>query len=163
MTIAAGPDTERASSDPVADPIPVQGVYELTLEVDDLTASERFYVELLGLPVVARWDPPRPATWLGIGGGGFLGLWPVETGGEVAIHRGRGGRHVHFALRVARWTLGDLARRLETAGLATEWRHFDGGNVALYVTDPDGNVVEFTELVVRWDGQPDRDPDTQQV
>ncbi|HEV2527524.1 MAG TPA: VOC family protein [Thermomicrobiales bacterium] len=133
----------------------VQGVYELVLEVDDLAAAERFYVDVIGLAVVARWEPPRLATWLDIGEGGFLGLWPVETGGVNAIHNGRGGRHVHVALRVAHDSLKGLAVRIESAGFPTEWRHFNDGNVALYVTDPDGNVVEFTELVVRWDGQPE--------
>lgn len=136
---------------------PTQGIYELTLEVVDLAASERFYAGVLGLPVVDRWQAPRDATWLGLGGGGFLGLWPVATGGANAIHQGRGGSHVHFALRVPPGTLSGLAERLGRASYVTEWRHFDQGNVALYVMDPDGNVVELTELVVRWDGQPDRD------
>ena len=135
---------------------PTQGIYELTLEVVDLAASERFYADVIGLPVVDRWLAPRDATWLGLGGGGFLGLWPVATGGVNAIHQGRGGSHVHFALRVPPGTLAGLAGRLERAAYTTQWRHFDQGNVALYVTDPDGNVVELTELVVRWDGQPDR-------
>ena len=135
---------------------PTQGVYELTLEVADLAAAERFYAGVLELPVVDRWDAPRDATWLGLGGGGFLGLWPVATGGAVAIHQGRGGSHVHFALRVPPGTLHGFNARLQTASCETEWRVFDQGNVALYVTDPDGNVVELTELVVRWDGQPDR-------
>ncbi len=135
---------------------PTEGVYELTLEVADLVASERFYADVLGMPVVDRWEPPRTATWLALGGGGFLGLWPVETGGVDAIHQGRGGSHVHFALRVLPGTLAAMAERLGRAAYETEWRHFAQGNVALYVTDPDGNVVELTELVTRWDGQPDR-------
>lgn len=134
---------------------PFQGVYELTLEVADLARSERFYAGTLGMPVVDRWAAPREAVWLGLGGGGFLGLWSRAAGGAVAIHNGRGGSHVHVALRVAHGTLAGLAERLEGAGETVEWRHFEQGNVALYVTDPDGNVVEFTELVVRWDGQPD--------
>lgn len=136
--------------------IPTRGLYELVLEVSDLGRAETFYGEVVGLPVVDRWGPPRRATWLGIGGGGFLGLWRVETGGAAAIHQGRGGSHVHFALRVPPGTLPTLAERLTRASYATEWRHFEQGNVALYVTDPDGNVVEFTELVVRWDRQPDQ-------
>lgn len=135
---------------------PTQGVYELTLEVANLAASEAFYAGVLGMPVVERWEPPRVATWLDLGAGGFLGLWPVETGGANAIHHGRGGTHVHFALRVPPGTLAGLAERLGAASYETEWRQFAQGNVALYVTDPDGNVVELTELVTRWDGQPDR-------
>src|ERR1041384_8237577 len=40
----------------------VTGVSELVLEVVDLEASERFYSEVLGLPVVERW-PDREAIW----------------------------------------------------------------------------------------------------
>lgn len=144
-----------ADTSPSSVAAPFQGVYELTLEVEDLAQAERFYAGTLGMPVVDRWDPPREAVWLGIGGGGFLGLWSRAAGGEVAIHNGRGGAHVHVALRVAHGTLTGLAERLEAAGESVEWQHFEQGNVALYVTDPDGNVVEFTELIVRWDGQPD--------
>ena len=132
--------------------VATQGVYELTLEVADLGAAERFYADLVGLRVVERWPAPRDAVWLALGGGGFLGLWTASAGGTAAIHQGRGGVHVHFALRVPVGTLQPLADRLEQASCVTEWRHFENGNVALYVTDPDGNVVEFTELVVRWDG-----------
>ncbi len=145
--------TSETMSDTLA---PTVGIYELTLEVADLAAAERFYADVVGLPVVDRWSVPRDATWLALGGGGFLGLWPSATGGANAIHQGRGGSHVHFALRVPRGTLAGLAERLEKAAYGIEWRHFEQGNVALYVTDPDGNVVELTELVVRWDGQPDR-------
>lgn len=145
--------TSETMSDTLA---ATEGVYELALEVADLAAAERFYANVLGLPVVDRWPAPRDATWLALGGGGFLGLWPIATGGASAIHQGRGGSHVHFALRVGHGSLAGLAERLEKAAYQIEWRHFEQGNVALYVTDPDGNVVELTELVVRWDGQPDR-------
>lgn len=132
--------------------VPMLGLFELTLEVADLAAAERFYHDLLGLPVVARWAPPRSATWLAIGGEGFLGLWPHATGGAVAIHQGRGGAHVHFALRVPPGALDALQARLEAAGCPVEGRDFGGGNRAIYLDDPDGNVVELTERVTLWDG-----------
>ena len=37
---------------------PVTGVSELTLEVSDLPAAERFYSEVLCLPIVERWERP---------------------------------------------------------------------------------------------------------
>lgn len=131
------------------------GLFEMTLEVADLAAAEHFYHEVLGLPVAARWEPPRPATWLALGREGFLGLWPAATGGDVAIHRGRGGAHVHFALRVPLGTLDATQALLEGLGLAVEagW-DFGGGNRAIYLDDPDGNVVELTERTTLWDGDP---------
>lgn len=134
---------------------PVIGMFEMVLEVADLAASERFYGSDLGLPVVERWVGDRPAVWFGLGKEGFLGLWPVETGGEKAIHRGRGGAHVHFALRVPVGTLDALHARLTELGHDIEdgWE-FGQGNRAIYLDDPDGNVVELTERVTLWDGSP---------
>lgn len=131
------------------------GLFEMVLEVADLAASERFYVEDLGLTVAERWTGERPAVWLAIGNQAFLGLWPVESGGAVAIHGGRGGSHVHFALRVPMGTLDAMQRRLEAAGHQVEagW-DFGRGNRAIYVDDPDGNVVELTERTTLWDGSP---------
>ncbi len=134
---------------------PAIGLFELVLEVDDLAAAERFYQEVIGLLVVARWDPPRPATWLGLGREGFLGLWPRASGGSVAIHNGRGGAHVHFAIRVPLGTLDAARARLEGLGIAVGAdRDFGAGNRAIYLDDPDGNVVELTERAVLWDGSP---------
>ncbi|MDQ3045560.1 MAG: VOC family protein [Chloroflexota bacterium] len=150
---------EDANSSPIvsAPPGPIAaviGLFEMVLEVQDLAAAERFYREVIGLPVVARWSDERPATWLGLGCEGYLGLWPVESGGAVAIHGGRGGSHVHFALRLPFGSLDDTAARLEEAGYPTEAVDFGGGDRAIYLLDPDGNVVELTERTTLWDESP---------
>ena len=141
--------------DPAADGPPTMGLFEMVLEVADLAAAERFYVDVLGLPVADRWVGDRPAVWLSIGREAFIGLWPRETGGERAIHRGRGGAHVHFALRVPAGTLAAVQARLVAHGVAVEdgWT-FRPGDHAIYFDDPDGNVVELTERVTLWDGSP---------
>jgi catechol-2,3-dioxygenase len=125
----------------------------MTLEVSDLAASELFYCGVIGLPVVERWTDERPAVWLALGGEGFLGLWPPETGGASAIHGGRGGRHVHFALRMPMGTLDTVRARLESLGYPVEFRDFGAGNRAIYLDDPDGNVIELTERSTLWDGK----------
>jgi catechol-2,3-dioxygenase len=134
---------------------PAIGLFEMVLEVADLAAAERFYHHDLGLPVADRWEGERPALWLAIGNQGFLGLWPVESGGAVAIHNGRGGSHVHFALRLPLGTLDAMQQRLEALGHQVEdgW-NFGAGNRAIYLDDPDGNVVELTERTTLWDGSP---------
>lgn len=134
---------------------PAIGVFEFTLEVADLAAAERFYAEHLGLRVVERWGNDRPAIWLALGKEGFLALWTREAGGARAIHQGRGGARVHFAIRVPRGTLDAMQARLEALGYDVEsgWE-FGRGNRAIYLTDPDGNVVELTERATLWDGQP---------
>jgi glyoxylase I family protein len=135
------------------------GLFEMTLEVSDLTVSEQFYCEVIGLPVVERWTDERPAVWLALGREGFLGLWPLETGGTPAIHGGRGGRHVHFALRVPMGTLDPVRARLEALGYLVEFRDFGTGNRAIYLDDPDGNVIELTERATLWDGSPATETD----
>lgn len=126
------------------------GLFEMVLEVADLAASERFYRDVIGLPVVERWTDERPAVWLALGREDFLGLWPVETGGAAAIHNGRGGSHVHFALRLPLGALDTVRERLHTLGYPTEERDFGRGNRAIYLDDPDGNVLELTERTTLW-------------
>jgi catechol 2,3-dioxygenase-like lactoylglutathione lyase family enzyme len=81
------------------------GLHEMVLEVADLDAAARFYRETIGLPVITRWSGERRAVWLDLGDGAALGLWPAATGGAAAIHNGRGGSHVHFALRIPQGSL----------------------------------------------------------
>ena len=67
-----------------------RGFAELTIEVRDLAALERFYTRVFGLDVLAREDD---RVWLAAGERARLGLWlpgEKEFGDE-------GGRHVHFA------------------------------------------------------------------
>src|SRR5204862_935476 len=75
--------------------VDVTGVSELVLEVVDLEASERFYADALGLPVVERW-PEREAIWVMAGERTRIGLWRPQVG----LFGGRGGIHVHFAMHI---------------------------------------------------------------
>jgi catechol-2,3-dioxygenase len=57
--------------------IPVTGVSELVLEVVDLPVAERFYAEVLGFPVVERWEE-REAVWVMAGDRTRIGTLRVE-------------------------------------------------------------------------------------
>jgi catechol 2,3-dioxygenase-like lactoylglutathione lyase family enzyme len=116
---------------------PFSGVSELVLEVSDLEGAKRFYSDLLGLPVVDRWPE---AVWL-LAGSTRIGLWRSVVG----IAGARGGAHVHFALHLGDAGYDALVRRLRRAGLEPHEETFEAfdGSRAAYVTDPDGNVVEF--------------------
>jgi catechol-2,3-dioxygenase len=123
----------------VSDGIPVNGVSELVLEVLDLEAAERFYSDVLGLPVVERW-PHREAIWVMAGSRTRIGLWRPQVG----IAGGRGGVHVHYALSVAESDFDNAVARLGGAGYEPEVIVFDDRRGrALYLDDPDGNVVEL--------------------
>jgi catechol 2,3-dioxygenase-like lactoylglutathione lyase family enzyme len=118
--------------------IPVTGVSELVLEVVDLAASERFYGEVLGLPVVERW-PEREAIWVMAGERTRIGLWRPQIG----LAGGRGGIHVHFAMHIAEEDFDGARERLRGQGYEPEVIVFGRSGRALYVDDPDGNVVEL--------------------
>jgi catechol-2,3-dioxygenase len=113
-----------------------EGICELALEAIDLDRLERFYCEALGCAVEFR-DADR--VWLTCGPRARLGPWlpgKKEFGDE-------GGRHVHFALSVARGRLDDLRERLKRLGIPYRGPvEHAGGDRSLYLDDPEGNVVE---------------------
>jgi catechol 2,3-dioxygenase-like lactoylglutathione lyase family enzyme len=129
----------RRIRDPSGVGVEVSGVSELVLEVVDLEAAERFYAGVLGLPVVERW-PDREAIWVMAGDRTRIGLWRPQVG----LQGGRGGVHVHFAMHVPADRYDAAAAHLRAQGQDVREEVFgtDHGR-ALYVDDPDGNVVEL--------------------
>ena len=117
--------------------LPVTGVSELVLEVADLEAAVRFYTEVLELPEIERWEH-REAVWVLAGSGTRIGLWAPQLG----IAGGRGGAHVHYAMRIADEDYDEAVARLRGKGVEVHEEDF-GASRAAYVTDPDGNVVEL--------------------
>ena len=133
----------------------MRGLLELVLEVDDLEKSLAFYRGALELAEVEHWPPPRVATWLSIGRNAVLGLWPSASGGEgVAIAGSRGGSHVHFAIYVEPGSLSMWQERLVAADFKVVGPiAFAHGNRSVFVSDPDGNVVELADWTVDWSGE----------
>lgn len=129
------------------------GLHEMVLEVADLDAATRFYGDVLGLTLVQRWGEDRPAVWFDMGDSAALGLW-TRKAAVGAIAGGRGGAHVHFALRIPRDTIDTWQERLEALGHAVLRVEFGDGNRSIYVDDPDGNCVELMDAVVDWSGRP---------
>ena len=119
--------------------IPVTGVNELVLEVVDLDRAVRFYTEVLGLPLVERWDH-RDAVWVMAGDRTRIGLWRPQVG----LAGGRGGVHVHYAMHLPEDAYDAAVERLRGHGLEIQEEVFghDRGRAA-YVTDPDDHVVEL--------------------
>jgi len=118
----------------------VTGGRELVLEVEDLEAAERFYADVLGFPVVERWED-REAVWVMAGDRTRIGLWRPQVG----IAGGRGGAHVHYAMHLPEAHYEAAVERLRQHGYEPEDHRFDGYDQsrAAYVSDPDGNVVEL--------------------
>lgn len=129
------------------------GLHEMVLEVADLDASTRFYEEVVGLRIVQRWGQDRPAVWFDMGDTAALGLWTPQAA-TGAIANGRGGAHVHFALRLPQGTIDTVQERLEGLGYTALRIEFDDGNRSVYVDDPDGNCLELMDAVVDWSNRP---------
>jgi catechol 2,3-dioxygenase-like lactoylglutathione lyase family enzyme len=118
---------------------PVTGISELVLEVSGLDAARRFYREVLGFEETLYGEGREGRYWYLIGKTARLGLWTEQVG----LAGGRGGAHVHFAFHVADEEVDRLKHRIESAGAEVEGPIQLGPGRAIYVTDPDGNVVEF--------------------
>lgn len=111
--------------------------HHLAVQVRDLEGCERFYREVLGLPVLERWPDGSGrdrAVWLGVEGG-FLAL--ERAGADSApgpFGDGRPGLHL-LALRIAASERAAWEARLAAAGVPvvhrTRW--------TLYLRDPEGN------------------------
>lgn len=120
-------------------PPPVSGISELVLEVADLDASRAFYRDLLGFEETLYGEGREGRYWYLVGESARLGIWTAQVG----LAGGRGGAHVHFAFHVADPEVDALKERIEAGGGEIEGPIQLGPGRAIYVTDPDGNVVEF--------------------
>ena len=125
------------------DGIPVSGVCEIALEMNDLEAGERFYSGVLGFPVVERWATRGGAIWVMAGEQTRIGLWRPQLG----LGGGRGGVHVHYAMHIAEPDYSAAVQRLRDAGYEVldhdHSKYGRGRGRAAYVTDPGGHVVEL--------------------
>jgi catechol 2,3-dioxygenase-like lactoylglutathione lyase family enzyme len=122
----------------VPEPPPVTGISELVLEVQDLDAAGAFYRDVLGFEETMHGEGREDRLWYLIGDSARLGLWTPQEG----IAGGRGGAHVHFALHLRTEDFDALLARLrDKVELIGPIRLGQGR--AVYVHDPDGNVVEF--------------------
>ena len=123
----------------MAGPPAVSAISELVLEVSDLEAARRFYRDTLGFEETLFGEGREGRYWYLIGDTARLGLWTPQVG----LAGGRGGSHVHFAFHVADEEVGRILERLRDDGVEVEGPVQLGPGRAIYVTDPDGNVVEF--------------------
>ena len=124
-----------------AEAIRVAGLDHLVLRVADLDRSIRFYGEVLGCHVERRLEEPKLVQLRA--GTSMIDLVPTGSAPQPAE-----GRNLdHFAVRISTFDLAALAAHLQRHGIAVgEVRRrygAEGYGSSLYITDPDGNVVEL--------------------
>ena len=136
-------------------PVPIDGLFEAHLTVNDLSRSVAFYRDIVGLPLALD-APDRGAAFFWIGGPGeaMLGLWSL---GSAPI-----GVTLHVAFKASLADVFDACGRLRSLGVtplsffATE---ADEPSVigwmpaaAVYFRDPDGHLLEYLAML----GEPPR-------
>ena len=129
-------------SEPRADPgnaPPASGISELVLEVAHLDSARAFYRDVLGFEETLYGEGREGRYWYLVGETARLGLWTEQIG----LAGGRGGAHVHFAFHVEDSEIDRLQARIEANGAEVTGPIQLGPGRAIYVADPDGNVVEF--------------------
>jgi catechol 2,3-dioxygenase len=112
------------------------------LKVSDIERAERFYVDVLGFHVTARYG--SDAVFLSAGDNHHdLGLNTWESKGGRPPPPGTTGLF-HFAIRVpTRRNLAELLVRLQEAGVPLSGASDHLVSEALYLHDPDGNGIEL--------------------
>ncbi|MFT5128331.1 MAG: catechol 2,3-dioxygenase-like lactoylglutathione lyase family enzyme [Rhodothermales bacterium] len=114
----------------------------VALHVADADASCHFYGEVLELPSKARPAFGFPGGWFALGPVRELHLIGGRDNAVNSASRGN-----HFALEVA--SLAESEAFLRSKGLDIQGPQTrPDGALQLYITDPDGYSIEFTELTV---------------
>jgi len=134
----------------MADPIPVQRLFETHLTVSDLQRSIGFYRDVVGLELAFEPSERNVAFfWIGESGQSMLGLWSL---GVAPL-----GLTLHLAFDVALNDLLDAPKRLKTKGIKP--LSFFGVETtepsvicwmpaaSVYFRDPDGHTLEYLTML----------------
>lgn len=128
--------------------IRIREIDHLVLRVSDLDRMLRFYCDVLGCSIERRVNA------IGLvqlrAGRSLLDLVPVdgELGRAGGAAPGTTGRNLdHFCFRLEPFDAAEIRNQLEARGVAAgavESRYgAEGKGPSIYVTDPEGNVVEL--------------------
>lgn len=122
---------------------PIEAVTETAVYATDLDAAERFYADVLGLPLLGR-DAERHV-FFRVGTAGVLLIFDPRstiTGGDLPAHGATGPGH--FALGIRPEALDAWRLHLGAKGVAIEKEvSWPRGGRSLYFRDPAGNAVEL--------------------
>ena len=118
-------------------------IHHASVVVADSQRALGFYLDILGMQL----DPSRPdlgfpGAWLKVGEQ-QIHLLEVKNPDTVEGRPAHAGRDRHTALQVR--GLDELEQRLEIAGIP--YTRSRSGRKAIFCRDPDGNAIEFVEVV----------------
>ena len=120
----------------------VQGIHHTAVIVTDMDRARRFYGGVLGLEEIPRPDFGFDGAWYRVGAGQEVHLIVYPAARTVRGTTAIDGRDGHFAMRVSSYS--EALQHLRANGVPcreqpdnpTPWAQ-------IYVTDPDGNVIEL--------------------
>jgi glyoxylase I family protein len=129
-------------------PFSIKGLDHIVLRVNDLQAMLRFYVEVLGCTLEKSQDS------IGLyqlrAGTALIDLVPLsgKLGRMGGAGPGREGRNLdHFCLRIAPYDEAVLRAHLAAHGVAVgeagSRYGAEGEGPSLYLSDPEGNLIEL--------------------
>jgi glyoxylase I family protein len=129
-------------------PFSIKGLDHLVLRVNDLQAMLQFYVDVLGCTLEKSQES------IGLyqlrAGSALIDLIPLsgKLGRMGGAGPGREGRNLdHFCLRIAPYDEAALRAHLATHGVAAgeagSRYGAEGEGPSLYLSDPEGNVIEL--------------------
>ena len=129
----------------------VKGLSEVVLRVNDLDAMQHFYEDVVGLELMRRF-PQMAFLKIAEGYSGLtqaLALFDASLAPDIDVphYQGLSRQQTtlhHFALAIELADYEAEKQRLEHLGLTVKtmehaWAH----SRSLYISDPEGNVVEF--------------------
>ena len=134
----------------MAEPVPVQGLFETHITVSNLQRSINFYQDIVGLQLALEVSDRNAAFfWIGNSKHSMLGLWSF---GSIPM-----GLNLHIAFEVAIEDLVVASNRLKSNGV-TPLSFFGTETTepsvigwmpaaAIYFRDPDNHLIEYLALL----------------
>lgn len=129
-------------------PFAIAGLDHVVLRVRDVAVMLRFYRDVLGCPV-EKLQPAFGLTQLRAGSS-LVDLVDVAgpLGRSGGAAPGEGGRNMdHFCMRIEPWDEAAILAHLDAAGVSVGDRGTrygaEGPGPSIYISDPEGNVVEL--------------------
>ncbi|MEL6939192.1 MAG: VOC family protein [Cyanobacteria bacterium J06598_1] len=111
----------------------------VAVQVSDLEKADKFYSEVIGLEQVTR-SLAFPGSWYQVGD--FQLHLIVSDWAKNPVREDKWGRHPHITFAVH--NLAAIKQSLTALNITFQMS--SSGRAALFVKDPDGNVVELLEV-----------------
>lgn len=135
----------------------IKALGHVVVRVTDLPRAERFYGEVLGLPICARLDQDGfRMCFFTLGNHHDFAIMEVSGEGSTHAESATGMHHVAFNIGTTLSELREAKAKLDAAGIATTPIDHEVTK-SLYLADPDGNGVElYVDASDAWRKEPQR-------